>query len=130
MFLYGESRIDYIWVMIKLKRVYEKPLKEDGFRVLVERLWPRGLTKERAAVNLWLKDVAPSPELRKWFSHDAAKWEEFRRRYWRELEDKQDLIKFLKQKNKEGTVTFVYAARDEEHNGAVALKAFLERPGR
>jgi uncharacterized protein YeaO (DUF488 family) len=112
--------------MIKLKRVYEEPSKEDGFRILVERLWPRGLTKERTAVDIWLKDIAPSPELRKWFGHDIAKWEEFRKRYWRELEDKQDAIKFLKQKSKDETVTFVYAARDEEHNGAVALKAFLD----
>lgn len=112
--------------MIKLKRVYEEPLKNDGFRILVERLWPRGITKERAAVNLWLKEIAPSPELRKWFGHDAAKWEEFCKRYRMELENKQELVKFLLQKSKEGAVTFVYAARDEEHNGAVALKMFLE----
>ncbi|VVB94305.1 Uncharacterised protein [uncultured archaeon] len=112
--------------MIKLKRVYEEPMKDDGFRILVERLWPRGLTKERVAVDLWLKEVAPSPELRKWFGHDIARWEEFRKRYWKELESKQDEIKLLKQKNKEGTVTFVYAAKDEVHNGAVALKTFLE----
>ncbi len=112
--------------MIKLKRVYEKPLKEDGFRILVERLWPRGITKERAAVDLWLKDIAPSPELRKWFGHNAAKWEEFRKRYWTELEDKQELVKSLLQKSKEETITFVYASRDEKYNGAVALKMFLE----
>ncbi len=141
MLLYCESKIDCdkgkivegngsVNILIKLKRVYEEPLKEDGFRILVERLWPRGLTKERAAVDLWLKDAAPSPELRKWFGHDIAKWEEFRKRYWRELDDKQDVIKFLKQKSKEEAVTFVYAARDEEHNGAVALKAFLEHSAR
>lgn len=113
--------------MIKLKRVYEEPLKDDGFRILVERLWPRGITKERAAVDIWLKEIAPSPELRKWFGHDAAKWEEFCKRYWTELEAKQELVKSLLQKSKEGTVTFVYAARDAEHNGAVALKIFLER---
>ncbi len=112
--------------MIKLKRIYEEPLEGDGFRILVERLWPRGLTKERAAINLWLKDIAPSPELRKWFGHDTEKWEEFRKRYWRELKNKQDLIQFLRQKSKEETITFVYAARDEEHNGATALKKFLE----
>jgi uncharacterized protein YeaO (DUF488 family) len=113
--------------MIKLKRVYEDSSKEDGFRILVERLWPRGLTKERAAIDLWLKDVAPSPELRLWFSHDPSKWEEFCKRYRAELEGKQDLIKLLREKSKEGTVTFVYAARDEEHNGAIVLKEFLER---
>jgi uncharacterized protein YeaO (DUF488 family) len=111
---------------IKLKRVYELPSKEDGVRILVERLWPRGLTKEKAAVDLWLKDVAPSLELRTWFGHDPTKWEEFCKRYWTELERKQDLISLLKQKSKEGPVTFVYATRDEKHNNALALKAYLE----
>jgi len=113
--------------MIKLKRVYEERSKEDGFRILVERLWPRGLTKDRAAVDLWLKDVAPSPELRKWYGHDPVKWEQFCERYWAELRQKKDVINVLKEKSKEGTVTFVYAARDEEHNSAVALKRFIER---
>jgi len=112
--------------MLKLKRVYEEPSKEDGFRILVERLWPRGLSKGRAAVDLWLKDVAPSPELRKWFGHDPARWEQFRQRYWSELGQKKDLIDILKQKSEEGAVTLVYAARDEKHNSAVALKMFLE----
>lgn len=112
--------------MIRLKRVYEEPSKEDGFRILVERLWPRGLTKERAAVDLWLKDIAPSPELRIWFGHDPTKWEEFCERYRAELERKQELINLLKQKSREGTITLVYAARDEKHNGAVVLKTFLE----
>ncbi len=112
--------------MLKLKRVYEQPLKEDGMRILVERLWPRGLAKERAAIDIWLKDVAPSPELRKWFAHKTEKWEEFARRYWKELEKKHDLIELIRQKSEEGTVTFVYAARDEKHNGAVALKMFIE----
>lgn len=113
-------------VMFKLKRAYENPLPEDGFRVLVERLWPRGLTKERAAVDLWLKDVAPSPELRKWFGHDPARWEQFRERYHKELREHKDAVQLLKQKVKEGPVTLVYAARDEEHNGALALKEFLD----
>jgi uncharacterized protein YeaO (DUF488 family) len=111
--------------MIKLKRVYEEPSSEDGFRVLVDRLWPRGLSKERAAVDLWLKEAAPSPELRKWFDHDLARWPQFQERYRAELRDKKDALRMLKQKSKEGTVTLVYAARDEEHNGAVALKRFL-----
>ena len=111
--------------MIHLKRVYEEPSKNDGLRALVERLWPRGLTKERAAVDLWLKDVAPSPELRKWFGHDPARWKQFQERYRQELREKKDAVRLLKQKAKEGTVTLVYAARDEEHNGAVVLKRFL-----
>jgi uncharacterized protein YeaO (DUF488 family) len=112
--------------MIQLKRAYEKPSRDDGLRVLVERLWPRGLTKERAAVDLWLKDVAPSPELRKWFGHDPAKWEQFQKRYWKELKEKEEPVQLLKQKGIKGTVTLVYAARDQEHNGALALKRFLE----
>ena len=112
--------------MIKLKRVYEEPSSKDGVRVLVERLWPRGLTKKRAAVDLWLKDVAPSPELRKWFGHDPARWEQFQKRYGRELRERKDAIRLLKQKVKEGMVTLVYAARDEEHNGALALKRHLQ----
>lgn len=112
--------------MIKLKRVYEKPLKEDGFRILVERLWPRGFTKERAAIDLWLKDIAPSSELRKWFGHDPAKWKEFCKRYRTELIQKEDLISFLKKKSKEGTVTLIFSSSDEKHNNAAALKMFLE----
>jgi len=112
--------------MIKLKRVYEEPSSKDGVRVLVERLWPRGLTKKRAAVGLWLKDVAPSPELRNWFGHDPARWDQFQKRYRRELRERKDAIRLLKQKMKEGTVTLVYAARDEEHNGALALKRHLQ----
>lgn len=112
--------------MFHLKRVYEEPSAEDGYRILVERLWPRGLSKERAAVDLWLKDVAPSPELRKWFNHDPAKWKEFQRRYRAELKEKKDAVKLLKQKIKEGVVTLVYAAHDEEHNGALVLKQVLE----
>ena len=111
--------------MIHLKRVYDAPSEGDGTRVLVERLWPRGLTRERAAVDLWLKDVAPSPELRKWFGHDPARWEQFEERYRRELREKQDAVRLLKQKAKEGPVTLVYAARDEEHNGALVLQRFL-----
>jgi uncharacterized protein YeaO (DUF488 family) len=111
--------------MIKLKRVYEEPSARDGFRVLVDRLWPRGLTKERAAVDLWLKDVAPSTGLRKWFGHDPAKWKGFEARYRRELKQQKDALSLLKQKSKEVTVTLVYGARDEEHNEAVVLKRIL-----
>lgn len=113
--------------MIKLKRVYEEPSKGDSFRALVERLWPRGITKERAAIDLWLKDAAPSTELRKWFGHDPAKWEQFCKRYRVELEQRKEAVNLLKQKCKEGTITLVYAARDEKHNSAVALKEILEQ---
>ena len=112
--------------MIQLKRVYEKPSRTDGWRVLVDRLWPRGLTKERAAVDLWLKDVAPSTELRQWFGHDPAKWKGFQARYRKELKQKKDALKLLKQKSKECTVTLVYGARDKDHNEALVLKSVLD----
>ncbi len=112
--------------MIRLKRVYEKPSRKDGERILVDRLWPRGLTKERAAVNLWLKDVAPSTGLRKWFAHDPAKWKPFQARYRKELGEKKDELKLLKQKCQERTVTLVYGARDKQHNEAQVLKKILE----
>jgi uncharacterized protein YeaO (DUF488 family) len=112
--------------VIKLKRVYDEPSGDDGLRILVERLWPRGLTKERAAVELWLKDIAPSAELRKWFAHDPAKWAEFQRRYRAELRRNKDAVKQLKEKSKAGTVTFLYAARDEERNSAVVLRRVVE----
>jgi len=112
--------------MIQLKRVYEKSSKKDGWRVLVDRLWPRGLTKERAAVDLWLKDVAPSTELRQWFGHDPAKWKEFQTRYRKELKGKKDALKLLKEKCQKHTVTLVYGARDEEHNEALVLKSVLD----
>jgi uncharacterized protein YeaO (DUF488 family) len=111
--------------MIKLKRAHEKPAKDDGERILVERLWPRGLTKEEAKPDLRLKDIAPSTEMRKWFGHDPNRWIEFRQRYLKELKQKTDLIKQLKRKAKEVTVTLIYAARDEAHNGALVLKQVL-----
>jgi len=111
--------------MIRLKRVYEKPSREDGVRILVDRLWPRGLNKERAAVELWLKDVAPSTELRKWFHHDPARWKEFQSRYRKELARKKEALDLLKRKSKGQTVTLLYGAQDEEHNQAVVLKKVL-----
>jgi len=113
--------------MIKLKRAYEKPGKDDGERILVERLWPRGVSKAQAKLDLWLKEIAPSTELRKWFGHDPDRWAEFRRRYLKELRQKTDLISLLKRLAKKDTVTLVYAARDEEHNGALALQQFLQK---
>ena len=112
---------------IKIKRVYEQPDKDDGVRILVDRLWPRGLTKEKAAVDLWLKEIAPSTELRKWFGHDPDKWKSFRGRYETEIRHNDDLIKVLKEKAKGRNVTLVYGARDEKHNEALVLKQFLER---
>jgi uncharacterized protein YeaO (DUF488 family) len=112
--------------MIQLKRVYEKPSRQDGFRILVDRLWPRGLTKARAAVDLWLKDVAPSTELRKWFSHDPEKWKEFQTRYRKELKEQKEALSLLKKKSKERTVTLVYGARDQEHNEALVLKRIID----
>jgi uncharacterized protein YeaO (DUF488 family) len=111
---------------LTLKRAYEPPSPEDGFRVLVERLWPRGLKKADAALDLWLKEIAPSMELRQWFAHDPAKWEEFCRRYQAELSDRPDAVKLLKEKLHQGKVTLVYGSKDETHNAAVALKQFLE----
>jgi len=112
--------------MIRLKRAYDPPSPRDGQRILVERLWPRGITKRRAALDLWLKGIAPSPELRKWFAHDPAKWKQFQRRYWKELQDNQ-AVAILRDKSHRGTVTLIYAAKDEEHNGALALREFLEK---
>ena len=111
---------------IKIKRVYEQPDKDDGLRILVDRLWPRGLTKEKARVDLWLREIAPSTELRKWFGHDPDKWKRFRGRYETEIGHQGELIKMLKRKAREGTITLLYATRDEKHNEALVLKQFLE----
>lgn len=110
---------------LKIKRVYEDPEKHDGTRVLIDRLWPRGLTKERAAVDLWLKEIAPTTELRKWFGHDPEKWTEFKKRYRTELKANAEQVTMLRSAMKKGTVTLVYGAKDEEHNDAVVLHEFL-----
>lgn len=111
--------------MIKIKRVYDPVSKADGKRVLVG-LWPRGVTKEDAGFDLWLKDIAPSDELRKWFSHDPTKWQEFRTRYRKELEDKPGMIEDLKKAARRGTVTLLFAAKDADRNNAVVLKEMIE----
>ncbi|MEO1252697.1 MAG: DUF488 domain-containing protein [Pseudomonadota bacterium] len=111
---------------IKLKRVYEKRAPSDGRRILVERLWPRGLTKEKAAIDDWAKDVSPSPALRKWYAHDPAKWPEFQTRYRAELDANRDAVAALRALCAAGPVTFVYAAKDENRNSALVLKAYLE----
>lgn len=113
--------------MIKIKRAYDEVAADDGYRVLIGRLWPRGVSKKRAALDLWLKDVAPSTELREWFGHDPEKWDEFRRRYWKELDGKRGDIETLLRKAQAGPVTLIYSARDREHNAAVALKEYLDK---
>ncbi len=112
--------------MIQLKRAYEAASPDDGLRILVERLWPRGVSKQNARIELWLKDLAPSTELRKWYGHDPARWPEFQERYREELKDKGDFLILLKYVIKEKKVTFVFASSDEERNSAVALIKFLE----
>jgi uncharacterized protein YeaO (DUF488 family) len=116
--------------MVRLKRAYDLPSRQDGFRILVERLWPRGLTKEKAKIDLWLKEIAPSPGLRRWFGHDPKKWPEFRRRYAAELRRNRDSLRIIRQRMKRGRVTFVFAARDEERNSALVLRDFLKQRGR
>jgi uncharacterized protein YeaO (DUF488 family) len=116
--------------MFRVKRVYETPSPKDGLRILVCRLWPRGLTKERAAVDLWLKELGPSTELRKWFRQDLAKWKEFQIRYRKELRKNPGVLKRLKQMSTTHTITLMYGARDEAHNGALVLKRLLEGPGK
>ena len=110
---------------IRIKRVYEEPDADDGTRILVDRLWPRGLTKEKARVDLWLKDVAPSTNLRKWFAHDLAKWTQFEVRYREELKKGNEQLSLLKQEAAKGTITLVYGARDQQHNEAVVLQRLL-----
>jgi len=112
--------------MIKLKRVYETPGSNDGKRILVERLWPRGVSKVSANIQVWLKDLAPSAELRKWYQHDISKWEEFQKRYHKELETKEEMIIELERIAIKEIITFVYAARDEEHNSALVLKKYID----
>jgi uncharacterized protein YeaO (DUF488 family) len=112
---------------IKLKRAYEKPGPEDGLRILVERLWPRGISKENARLDAWMKDVAPSNELRKWYNHDPAKWAEFKKRYFAELDGENDAVEALRKTVRGKKVTFVYGSKEEKYNSAAALKEYLER---
>jgi uncharacterized protein YeaO (DUF488 family) len=116
--LTGESRI-------RLKRAYEPAAPEDGVRVLVDRLWPRGVRKEDAAIDHWMKEVAPSAALRKWFGHDPVRWPEFYRRYTEELREQAAGVEALRTLAQQGTVTLVFGARDLQHNGAVVLRDFL-----
>lgn len=110
---------------VKVKRIYDEPDKADGYRILVDRLWPRGFKKEKASIDLWLKDIAPSHELRKWFSHERERWPEFKNRYFQELRGKSDLVELIRDRATKGKVTLVYGAKDEQFNNAVCLKEFI-----
>jgi uncharacterized protein YeaO (DUF488 family) len=112
---------------IRLKRAYDLPSAEDGTRILIDRLWPRGVRKSSAGIDRWVKDIAPSTALRKWFGHDPARWQEFRRRYVAEIDDHADQLAELRAAAREGPITLVFAARDELHNDAVVLRDVLLR---
>ena len=112
---------------VKLKRAYEPPAADDGTRILVDRLWPRGVTKKRAAIDQWMKDIAPSTGLRKWFSHDPARWDEFQRRYAKEVHRNAALLDQLRSLARHGPITLVYSAHDEKHNDAVELRELILR---
>jgi uncharacterized protein YeaO (DUF488 family) len=113
--------------LIKVKRAYAGASRDDGFRILVDRLWPRGLGKQSARVDLWMREIAPSDELRKWFSHEPGRWEGFVQKYFAELKDKRELAELIVDKGAEGNVTLLFGARDEERNNAVALAEYLKR---
>ena len=113
-------------MVIQIKRVYEAPDPSDGFRVLVDRLWPRGISKDSARIDLWLKEIAPSNELRKWYSHDPSKWDEFRKRYFQELDKNPKAVEQIKKHVSLGAVTLVYSTTEKQYNNAVALKEYLD----
>ncbi|HYA11902.1 MAG TPA: DUF488 domain-containing protein [Thermodesulfovibrionales bacterium] len=113
--------------MIKVKRIYDPVSPDDGKRILVDRLWPRGIKKDKAKIDEWLKDIAPSNGLRKWFSHDPDKWKEFKNRYIKELKDNSELIERLRAVTKKEKVTLLFSAKDVEHNNAVVLKEVIEK---
>ena len=113
---------------IKIKRIYDEPERSDGTRILIDRLWPRGMSKEKAAIDEWMKEIAPSDKLRGWFGHKPERWAEFKKRYRKELGDpeKKNMLETLKRVSRISTVTLLYSARDDEHNNAVALQGFLK----
>jgi uncharacterized protein YeaO (DUF488 family) len=115
---------------VRLKRAYEPAAPSDGVRILVDRLWPRGVSKAKAAIDHWLRELAPSHELRRWFGHDVDRWDEFRRRYRAELEQHSEALEQLRQLAREGRITLVFGARDETHNDAVVLRDILAEPPR
>jgi uncharacterized protein YeaO (DUF488 family) len=111
--------------MIKIKRIYDSASSKDGKRILVDRLWPRGIKKDEAKIDEWMKEIAPSNELRKWFAHDPSKWQEFKKRYTEELKSQANLIEILINKAKKGNLTLIFSARDTEHNNAVVLSELI-----
>ena len=112
--------------MIKTRRIYDKPDADDGFRILVDRIWPRGLKKNDVKIDLWQKDIGPSSALRKWFNHDQRKWNEFKRRYYEELKDRKEIVKLFLEKAEQGTITLLYSSKEEKYNNAIALKEYLQ----
>ncbi|MGA2367750.1 MAG: DUF488 domain-containing protein [Dehalococcoidia bacterium] len=112
---------------IKIKRVYEQPETQDGTRILVDRLWPRGLSKDKAKIDLWVKDLAPSNELRKWYGHEPAKWEEFQKKYFAEMDGQTAEVKKLASIIQKGRVTFLYSSKEEKINNAQALKLYMKK---
>lgn len=116
--------------MIRIKRIYDEVSKDDGKRILVDRLWPRGIKKENVRIDEWMKDIAPSEELRKWFSHDPSKWPEFKKRYAQEIENKKELVEQLRQESAKGVIILLFAAKDKEHNNALALREILNQASR
>ncbi len=115
-------------VQLKLKRAYDPPARADGYRILVDRLWPRGVSKDELRIDLWAKDLAPSAALRKWFNHDPAKWSDFRERYYREIERHPDALEGVRDLLRHRTVTLVFAAKNADISNAAALKGYLDRP--
>ena len=111
---------------LRIKRIYDAPARSDGFRLLVDRLWPRGISKKRAKLDDWIPELGPSADLRKWFGHDPKRWKEFRRRYWAELAAKPSLIRSIRDRLLNGRVTLLYGARDATHNQAYVIKQFIE----
>ncbi len=112
---------------LKIKRAYTEADPGDGTRILIDRLWPRGVTKEKARIDLWMREIAPSSELRKWFGHDPEKWTEFQKRYLDELKNNQEMVDSILDMAKDGPVTLVYSAKDEQHNDAIVLLGLLDR---
>jgi uncharacterized protein YeaO (DUF488 family) len=124
--VYGKIR-GKVNPVLKIKRIYAEPSADDGKRILVDRLWPRGIKKNEARIDEWIKDIAPSNELRKWFSHDPSKWQEFKKRYTNELENKSEILKQIRKESKTVVITLLFSAKDVEHNNAVVLKEAIEK---
>jgi len=125
-FYFAVAKLSYMKTVVKTKSVYEKPLQKDGCRVLIDRLWPRGLTKERVAYNSWVKDLAPSTSLRKWYGHAPELWEDFQKRYKAELKTNDAVEPFVEEHKDDKVITLLYAAKDREHTHALVLQTYLQ----